>query len=210
MLRLYTQLSTDFTIIMHQGVSGTNAGEYFSDPSAIPADWLAGNRVISGHYHTRQTLPLKKGGKLDYIGNPFTLGYGEAKDPEKGYQILYDNQALEFVPTKLPRHLTAKVVLGGKVSYWGEASWDGEPRPGDTIKVTVVGPSDVLARTTKQDIQEIVGFDNIILDQQPIEVTSTAEEKPLSQSETFDAIIDSTNESEERKQRLKLLWRTFA
>lgn len=199
-------------IIMHQGLTGTDSGEYYQDPTAIPADWLAGRRVISGHYHTRQTIPLPDNGQFDYVGNPFTLNFGEAKDPEKGYQILNEDLTLTFVPTNLPTHLTCSLLMGSVESMIpiGKAPRRA-PALGDILRITVSGPSDELIKLTKAKVQELVGFDNIVLDLEPYDTAQTTSVKETSsQEETFDSIIDNTQEENDRKARLKALWRTFA
>ena len=80
------------TVIMHQGLKGTDAGEYFSDKTAIDYESCSHLRVISGHYHKRQTH-----GNFDYIGTPYTMTFAESNDPTKGIQILHESGKLQFV-----------------------------------------------------------------------------------------------------------------
>ncbi len=112
-LRTYLKtLDKGSTLIMHQGIQGSNAGEYFQDKSALRPEDVAGFRVISGHYHQRQTIQLPQGGTWDYVGNPYTVNFGEANDPPKGFQILYSDGSLEFVPTNLRKHVIIDCDLG--------------------------------------------------------------------------------------------------
>ena len=125
-------------LIMHQGVKDVNSGDYIQDKSAVLKTDLAGRRVISGHYHTRQTIQLPNGGVLDYVGNPFTLTFGEANDPEKGFQILYDDGSLEFVPTKMRRHY---IVDMDRLETHVAPKWDNN----DILWVKIRGTTDYLS-----------------------------------------------------------------
>ena len=90
---------------MHQGIKKSGQSDII-DPTALHAEDVAGLRIISGHYHRRETIPLPDGSTIaSFIGSPYTLTFGEANDPEKGFQILYDDGSLEFVPTNLRKHV---------------------------------------------------------------------------------------------------------
>ncbi|WP_206687817.1 hypothetical protein, partial [Streptococcus pseudopneumoniae] len=65
---------------------------------------------LSGHYHRTQDIRCgrpRKGavGLFTYIGNPYTLSFGEASDGPKGYQVLFDDGTLEQIPTNLRKHI---------------------------------------------------------------------------------------------------------
>ncbi len=190
-------------IICHQGITGSKSGEYIQDHSAINPEDVAGRRVISGHYHQRQTIALPDGGTWDYIGNPYTLNFGEADDPEKGFQILMNDGSLEFVPTNLRRHHILEVsCLDPEAEFTG--------RPDDLLWVKVSGPSDELAKYTKDVIANQLGItQGFRLDMIPTDSTSPLEQtKELPQDELFDSIIDSlTDADNSRKARLKALWK---
>jgi DNA repair exonuclease SbcCD nuclease subunit len=193
-------------IIMHQGVTGSEAGEYFHDATAIPASALANHRVISGHYHARQTIQLENG-VLDYLGSPFSHTFGEAKDPEKGFQILNEDLSLTFVPINLPTHRVMTLNYISELrDFYGERP---NLKSGDILKVTVNGPSDELAKLTKDRVQELVNFSNIVLDIEPYTVETNIQTEVTAPEAVFDTIIDSTEIDANRKDRLKNLWRTF-
>ncbi len=197
------------TLIMHQGLQSSNMGDYVQDKSAITKEDVSGFRVISGHYHARQTIDLPDGGKWDYIGSPFTMTYGEANDPPKGFQILMSDGSLEFIPTKLRKHVivecsasTESVFLTCPPVKVNDLLW---------VKIT----------DTKENLQgwskNYTRLNLLLPDEQdfrldliPIEIETTLPAKKLSQTEQFDDIIDSmTNTSPERKTRLKELWRNI-
>lgn len=97
-------------LFLHQGLCEAASGEYYNDKTAVPREWLRDYRCISGHYHTRQDIktgrPRKNGaGLFSYLGNPFTINFSEANDPEKGYHILHSDGLLEFVPTNQRKHV---------------------------------------------------------------------------------------------------------
>jgi DNA repair exonuclease SbcCD nuclease subunit len=198
------------TLVMHQGITGSNSGEYIQDKSAITPNDVAGFRVISGHYHTRQTIKLPKGGSWDYIGNPFTLNFGEAGDPEKGFQILMDDGSLEFVPTNLRRHIVLNV---SKVTdYWqitGKVPLE-DVRSIDIVKVKLTATKEELSSMTRERVAKMLNLSNFKLDLIPLETTTTApaEAPDLTQEQLLDSLIDSVaNTSKEQKERLKELWR---
>lgn len=198
------------TVFMHQGVIGSLAGHYIQDKSAIPKEWLAGRRVISGHYHNRQDIELPEGGLLTYLGNPYTLGFGEANDPEKGYHILYDDGSLAFVPTNLRRHRIIELTIDAE-NQW-HYDYDGITRipEQDVLWAKVTGPSDLLAKFNKADfsytfsIQQDFRLDLIPTDTKSIGKT----DNKAPQHDILDSLITNlTNTDEDRKDRLKQLWR---
>lgn len=194
------------TVFCHQGVIGSNSGHYIQDKSAVPSIWLDGYRVISGHYHQRQDIKCGETGLWSYVGNPYSLGFGEVNDSEKGFQILYDDGSLEFVPTKLRRH---KIIVWDTMTQHRE-TWTDQ----DILWVKVCGASDRLAKFNKTEIAKIFQItqdfrlDLIPLETKSIEKIDNDVETP--QTEILDNIIDSlTNTTEERKLRLKGLWKKF-
>lgn len=194
-------------IIMHQGLKGSNSGEYFVDRSAISVDDLAGRRVISGHYHNRQTTVLPEGGLHDFIGNPYTLTFGEANDPVKGFQVLYNDGSLEFVPTDLRKH----IVIECHASDLSKCSISINPQ--DLMWVKLTGTTDELAKITKAQLAIDLDIPGPFkLDKIPVDtVVESQEDTPnVSNPELLDNLIDSlSNTDKERKERLKALWKEF-
>jgi DNA repair exonuclease SbcCD nuclease subunit len=207
------------TIIMHQGVHGSKSGEYLQDKSAIPKEWLIDYRVISGHYHTRQDIKCgrpRKGavGLMSYIGNPYTLNFGEANDPEKGFQILMDDGSLQFVKNN---NLRKHVIIEAHWKKSNEFTMSGYINSNDLVKFKVKGTKENLATFTKEiakqwlpDLQKVPDFK---LELMPLGSNTKIVDKQqnLTQHETLDEIITSLeNTSIEQKQRLKDLWRQYA
>ncbi len=197
------------TLFMHQGVQDSSAGHYIQDKSAIPKKWLSGLRVISGHYHTRQTIELPDGGRLDYVGNPYTLGFGEAKDPQKGFQVLYDDGSLEFIPTNLRRHVVFDVTLEGE----GFVTTLQCPEENDIVWVKLKGPSDKLPLWTKEILAErLMIKGSFKLDLIPTDTRSELVQQAvdLPQNIILDNLIENLSNTDiSRKLRLKDLWKQF-
>ncbi len=190
-------------VVAHQGLAKTNSGEYVQDKSAINPEDVAGMRVISGHYHTRQTIALPDGGRWDYIGNPYTLNFAEANDPPKGFQILYDDGSLEFVPTNLRKHVVIKAEKG-------ITSYGGKPEKGDLVLVKLTGTKEWLATQTKQTVAEQCSLGDLPFRLDIIQEASDEQKRPVStssHSDLLDTLIDQQNASDELKTRLKQLWR---
>jgi DNA repair exonuclease SbcCD nuclease subunit len=205
-------------IIMHQGIIGSEAGHYIQDKSALSKEDVADFRVISGHYHKRQHIITNHKevnwiGTFSYIGNPYTLGFGEANDPPKGFQILMDDGSLEFVPTNLRKHVIIEHDLTTDESKWssGPIIMDGNIM--DLVWVKIKGTKEQLMAFNKNEWLKDKGIPrNVKIDLIPTE-TETAEVVQIentSQDQVFDGLIDSlTNTSEDRKTRLKTMWKNF-
>lgn len=196
------------TIIVHQGLTGTAMGDYIQDKSAINPEDVAGFRVISGHYHTRQTRQLPGGGVWNYVGNPYTLSYGEANDPAKGYQILMSDGSLRFVPTNLRKHVVVEI------NY--DLSPTNHPKlpayaPGDIVWVKAFGRGETVRQLSKATVAQDLGllWDfrlDIIPTDSPAQVTRAQQD--LSGGSLLDSLIDGLpDSSDERKTRLKSLWK---
>lgn len=190
-------------VIMHQGIQGSNSGDYFQDKSALSPEDVAGRRIVSGHYHRRQTIKLPDGGAWDYIGNPYTLNFGEANDPPKGFQILMDDGSLEFVPTNLRKH----VILDAKASDDYTLTMV-VSNPNDIVKIKVSGTKEELSKVKKSDYTCQSDFKLELI---PTDSTSTISE--LSSNNTQEAQLDEvidcmSNISDTQKARLKAMWRS--
>jgi hypothetical protein len=189
-------------LIMHQGVNGSDSGEYFQDKSALDAKDLDGYRVILSHYHVRQDINCGST-TATYIGNPYTLNFAEAKDPAKGFQVLYDDGSLEFIPTNLRKHR----VYESSISDIQTLDSLGKD---DILWVKITGPSDILAKVKKEDIAKYCGISGSFkLDLIPDDTTSVKEAaRDLPQDQLLDSLIDGlSNTTQDRKDRLKDLWK---
>lgn len=198
------------TIIMHQGVQEAYMGHYVQDKTSLPKEFFADYRVISGHYHRRQDIqcgPAQPGhvGTFSYIGNPFTLSFGEALDPPKGFRVLYDDGSLEFVPTNLRKHVVLEYKLGNTPVI---------PviNPEDLVWVKIIASKLELSELTRESIAKAIGLPHLnfkldlipVAEQEPDEMPSDSTDE-----EVLDALIDSTSESKAQRANLKKLWRSI-
>ncbi len=194
--------------IMHQGIEESHSGDYIQDKSAITKQDAAGLTVWSGHYHRRQSIKLPDGGTWNYVGNPFTLGFGEANDPVKGFQVLNSDGTAEFIPTNLRKH----VVIEQSYGLMFSDTLDIRIIPGDLVWVKLSGHKENLAKTSRDEIAFEMGLTGgFRLDLIPTDgIAQKVETKGLSQTELLDTLITSMPDtSDERKNRLKQLWRQF-
>jgi DNA repair exonuclease SbcCD nuclease subunit len=195
-------------VIMHQGLIGSNMGDYIQDKSAVSWRDVSGFRVISGHYHNRQTLNFPKGGSWSYIGNPYTLSWGEAADPPKGFQVLYSDGSLEFIPTNLRKHVVVSFLC---TKYILTQLNPFEINTGDLVWVKVRGSKEDLAKCTREVVATRIGITDFKLDKFPDTVESVAKPMNMTQSEILDSTIEGlTQVSQECKIRLKGLWKGLA
>lgn len=203
-------------IIMHQGIEGSNAGDYIQDKSAINHEDVKDFRVISGHYHQRQDIKTgrpQKGavGLWSYIGNPYSLNYAEANDPPKGFQILMDDGTLEFVPTNLRKHVIVEIQVDKPYVGYNIIDPFNLDRDKDFLWVKVSGSKEKLMEWDKQKVIKLLKLrSDFRLDLIPTDTITTAPENAqnMTQMEILDNIIGSLSDtSEERKERLKELWK---
>jgi DNA repair exonuclease SbcCD nuclease subunit len=197
--------------IMHQGIEGSKSGDYIQDKTALSIEDVSELRIISGHYHTRQTIALPNGGQWDYIGNPYTLTYAEANDPTKGYQILYSNGLLDFIPTNLRAHRVLK--MGIRALFEGAYGPIKIHNPEDLVLIKLDGIREDLSKITKNKVGAILGLNTPFrLDLIPTDTATQAPDARLNLSEgpLLDSLIDSlSNTSDERKTRLKSIWKAL-
>lgn len=197
-------------LIMHQGIEKSNAGHYIQDKSAITEQDVAGFRVISGHYHTRQTIQLPDGGVWDYVGNPYTLNYAEAKDPEKGFQILYRDGSLEFVPTNLREHVVLAFTIETLQEFEEDGGFIRAIKNNDLVLIKVSGPTDRLSAINKKRVADLLHLtqdfrlDLIPTDSRPDSIVAT--NKP--QEEVLDSLIAAWQGADiDRVSRVQSLWK---
>ena len=211
-LREYLQtIPIDSLVIMHQGVQGSNSGDYIQDKSAIMKEDVKDFRVISGHYHARQDIRCGRPrtgnvGLFSFIGNPYTLSFGEAKDPEKGFQILHDDGSLEFVPTNLRKHVIVDCYMEGETLNLPSPE---NIKPNDLVWVKVKGTRQELASSliSRKGLAAFLRInENFKLDLIPTDTKAEVVNANLSKLELMDNIIDSLAKSDQSK-RLKQTWR---
>jgi len=204
----------DSILIMHQGVHSADMGHYMKDTSSLPKETFKDFTVISGHYHRRQTIDTGAGRTFSYIGNPYTLTFGEADHPEKGFQVLYDDGSLEFIPTNLRRHVVIEAHTGMLNNWQFDASFRmakcKDLRADDLLWVKLKGSKYDFSQINKAKLGEsLQGHSNFKLDLIPIDNAPTAPKQvdTLTDAEIIDALIESTSETEDEKDKLKALWR---
>lgn len=201
--RHISSLPKNSRIIMHQGVMGSEAGHYIQDKSALSKQDLASHTVYSGHYHKRQTMVLPEDGKFTYVGNPYTMNYGESNDPEKGFLILYSDFTHDFVPTNLRKHRVVDTAVQNIHHILGLNN-------NDLNWIKLRGTSEQLNKVNRQIIQEALGITNFKLDLISEELSVTIENDGyMSDNELLDKIIENYRISSDQKDRLKQLWKKF-
>lgn len=187
-------------VFMHQGLQGALPGEYINDKSSISKTEVAGFRIISGHYHERQDIDLPNGGLWTYLGNPYTLGFGEANHPDKGYHILYSDLSLEFIPTNLRRHKVIELNLDGEIYF--------DPSKHETDIIWIKAKSSDPNKLNRDYIDKIVRLKYAYR----LELINTALEsvkdtKTSTKTQSLDEFIDSSNIDAAQKIRLKEFWK---
>lgn len=205
-LKMYLKdVPKNSTLIMHQGLQSSNSGEYYQDRSALDLDDVKDFRVISGHYHARQTI-----GSFDYIGNPYTLNFGEANDLEKGFQVLHSDGHLEFIPTNLRKHVIITHDISTNKTDWSSGPAYAGGGRNDIIWVKVSGTKQQLFRFNHKTWLKDEGIpQNVRISFYPLDSESryTKTTKQLTQNDLLDNIIDSKDLDPKTKAQLKEAWK---
>lgn len=195
-------------LIMHQGLMGAQMGHYVVDKTSLPPEAFADFRVISGHYHKAQDIKTgrpRKGavGLFSYIGNPYSLSFGEAHDGPKGFQILFSDGLMEQVPTNLRRH----IIRECSVETLAVETLDCQPD--DLLWLKIKGPASELAKIKKKEIgQTLLGHSNFKLDLIPTDSNKIDDKADgLQDTEILDMLIGAMPDSEDHRAYLKKLWR---
>lgn len=194
-------------IVCHQGFAGANMGDYIQDKSAVGCEF-AQVPTISGHYHKHQTL-----GNVTYIGNPYTMSFGEANDGPKGFLVVNEDGSFKHIPITLRKHLkinlkTCQQEIDGHTAYGVEY-----PHPNvaigahDLVWIQLHGNKSSLDKISKKDFLYYVVHSNFKLDKIPTDAEELVTTKPLTDHETLDALIDNLSEPATFKQKLKTMWR---
>lgn len=201
-------------LIMHQGVQTAFMGHYAQDKTSLSPASFAPFRVVASHYHRRQDIVTgsagpNKVGTFSYIGNPYSLNFGEAEDGPKGFSVLYDDGSLRFVDTHLRRHKVIETSCDEIHDLMINSLSLAEVAIDDLVWLKVRGTHHQLADLDKTEIgNALLGhpnykLDKIYTDQPALETVSP----DLSSGEVFDMIIDSSNDSSTQKMHLKWLWK---
>lgn len=202
------------TIIMHQGLEGADMGHYVLDKTSLSKRWFSEYRVISGHYHKAQDIQcrqdIKEGniGLFSYIGNPYTLSFGEADHDLKGYRILYSDGSLETVYLGLRKHCKIDLNTSDLLGKHGFAVpyFDKD----DLLWVKLYGPKYELDQISKDWLAKtLVYHNNFKLDKINSDKTESFKKSNMSSHNVLDILIDQTSESAEQKKTLKSIWRNL-
>lgn len=197
-------------VILHQGVHGAFLGHYTQDKTSLPPEFFKDFRVISGHYHRAQDIqtgPPRSGavGLFSYVGNPYTLNFGEASDPVKGFAVLMSDGSLERIPCKLRQHRIIEVTAEELPRCDYGISVD------DPIWLKVTGSREKLDALNKKDVGiSLFGHANYKLDKIYSDKSSDLVECPsvgLNEKDMLDSLIDTSGETETQCRKLKSLWR---
>ena len=200
--RIAKETPKDFIVVMHQGVRGAFMGDYIQDKSSIDPELLKDFTVFSGHYHRHQTV-----GTVTYIGNPYTLTFGEANDGPKGYLVVYDDGTYEQEILPLRKHVIKEIDITHTDFF--EAKLHDVYNTSDLIWLKVTGPRSQLAQLDKNHVGKyLFGHQNFKLDKIP---TDSIEFKPLdkkmTENQILDHLIENLGENDNKKKELKKLWR---
>lgn len=190
-------------VLCHQGILGANMGSYFSDHSAITPEEIKEYRLISGHYHRAQTV-----GTLTYLGSPYTTTFAEADDGDKGFHILYEDGALEFVKLDLPKHVVIQITCPtGGADYASWLSSDNKLRPDDKLWLKVSGAYSDLQKLDKNKIgAALLGHSDFHLDLLPLN-TLIQPQKDILPHQLLSAMISESEEAAGQKSYLDALWK---
>lgn len=209
-LRAYlSTLPDNARIIMHQGLEKALPGEYTHDKAALTLQDVSRFKVMSGHYHAHQVIDTGAGNTFTYVGNPYTLNFGEANDPRKGFLVLYTDFSFEFVPTSARRHII--IECDAKLSNVVLSAPFADT---DIVMVRASGPKSDLCRITRKQVVDTLGVPNTFrLDLVPTDsaVLSQSIERNQSPTAVFSSMIGQVDElTAPQKDTLLRMWGDFS
>lgn len=195
------------TLIVHQGVQTAYLGHYTQDKTSLPKESFADFRVIASHYHRRQDIKCgrpRKGavGLFSYVGNPYSLNFGEAQDGPKGYSVFMNDGTLEFHPLPLRRHLVVEATTDDSM-YGLTANYN----VGDLVWLKLSGPRARLDLIDKKELgMTIFGTADYKLDKIYTDAPQREKSKEsYTDADLLDQLIDSREAA--NSEDLKALWR---
>lgn len=194
-------------LFLHQGLNGSDMGDYIQDHSALNPEDLANFRSILSHYHNRQDIKCgrpRKGsiGLATYIGSPYTITFSEANDVEKSITIVMDNGSLEFVPTNLRKHIIIDIEMNKQTKTSSHTI-----NPDDLVLVKVKGTKEYLGTYTKESLRKSFPSlpTNFRLDLIPLKIETLKQDKQAPPQNLLATVDTLTNVSNEQKERVKIL-----
>jgi hypothetical protein len=163
--------------------------------------------VFSGHYHEHQTL-----GNVTYIGNPYSLGYGEAGHPDKGIIVVYKDHSFDLLPLNIAKHLNFNLTAAQyheMIDFSDMASVNSVFRA-DFLgaKVRIQGSQKELESVDYKKLKDHLAVDELRLDLIPTDksVKSTISLSPnMPDADLLDKCIDEL--PGDPQLQLKALWR---
>lgn len=194
-LRSYLKtLPPKSTLILHQGLTGSDMGEYIKDHSALNPDDLKDFTSILSHYHNHQVI--KCGDNLaTYVGSGYTQSFGEAYDNSKGFGVLYDDGELEFITSNLRRHLAYDLEVNDMMNTRGVFDINKD----DLVRIRLSGPQHLLNEIDKQDFLDKFKLPvNTKIEKINTEIIKTTATLSI-QHNKFHAIITNIVNSSDRK-----------
>lgn len=192
----------DVITITHIGLKGANMGHYYKDESSTDPSELAGRRIISFHYHQKHDIVLPENGLWSYGGAPYTITASEAFDGPKGFCVLYSDGSLEQIPTNLRKHVVVERTVDTVLDPITNLN------PEDLLWIKVSGSHTELDKLDKKKVgNKHLGHQNFKLDKIYSDRVKLIEIDKLSNVDIMDSVVDNTNESINRKEQLKYLWR---
>lgn len=194
-----SKMPKDRNLIMHQGFQGAVMGDYIVDKTSISTDLVKDFRVFSGHYHKHQTI-----GTVTYIGNPYTMSFGEANDGPKGFLILNDDGTYTREILDLPAH----IILDHHVDSLHVMKMF-KLSPSHKVWLKIRGTTLELSSLKKSEIGlKLLGHNNYRLEFIPTDSAKIElQDQNLTDYEILDKIIETTGESAEQQKYLKEVYR---
>ena len=140
-------------ILFHQGIMGAKQSEYILDKSSISLEDLKDfDRVLTGHYHSHQTL-----GNATYFGSPFSVSFAEANQ-DKFIWAIEDGDEFKMIPIRPGARSHIQVTWDEGVEATHILP---EHTKDDIIKIVARGTKEFCLSINKEDIKKQFNLENI-------------------------------------------------
>lgn len=104
------------------------------------------DKVLVGHYHDSNSFK-----NIIYTGSSYQSNFGERLD-DKGFQLIYNDASLEFIPSKYPKYIKVKLEMSDDIENEIELY---ENENGDNLRFIFQGDKHDLHKVDRQKLDKL-------------------------------------------------------
>lgn len=165
---------TKQVLVTHMAFDGVKNNDGTTVSDGVPPSAVKGfDAVFCGHYHNASAV----GKNIHYIGSAYQNDYGE-NITDKGFTVLYDDLATEFVPSVFPKYIKKTIKASDRETLTNLLDKYGNPEI-DHIRFEFVGTKAELEQINTTEIKNRFGIDCKFKSDEETEAVDVAEEEAV-------------------------------